>query len=112
ATFGRCSFGAFLNVKMCFTPGMFSAAEVSTSFIYACGCGEVRNRTYSRSGNQMRFAYIALPWNRGMETSGNGGKGVPITLRFWGGYPCHFLVTVRLLPSITSSLASWPPLVE
>ena len=97
---------------MCFTPGIFSAADVSMSLMRACGCGEVRNFTYSRSGNHTRLAYCALPVNLGMATSGSGGSGLPNTLRFSGGYPCHFLVTVLLGPSTTSSPARCPPDVE
>ena len=81
------------------TPGIFSAAEVSMSLMRACGCGEVRNFTYSRSGNHTRLAYCALPVNLGMATSGIGGSGLPNNFRFSGGYPCHFLVT-RLARSL------------
>ena len=72
----------------------------------------MRNLAYSRSGNQTRLAYCALPVNLGMETSGSGGSGLPNTLRFSGGYPCHFFVTVLLAPSITSLPGRCPPLVE
>src|ERR1700680_3629397 len=94
------------------TPGIFSAVEVSMFLILACGCGEVRNFTYSMSGNQTREAYWALPVNLGIETSGRAGIGFPSTLRFSGGYPCHFFVTVLRAPSRTSLPGRCPPVVE
>src|SRR5579864_9191416 len=105
-------FGAFLYVSICATPGIRSAVEVSMSLIRACGCGEVRNFTYSMSGNQILLAYCALPVNLGIETSGSAGIGFPKTLRFSGGYPCHFLVTVLRAPSSTSLPGRCPPVVE
>ena len=78
----------------------------------ACGCGEVRNFTYSRSGNQTRLAYWALPVNLGMATSAKGGSDLPNNLRSSGGYPCHFLVMVPLDPSTTSGPGRCPPVVE
>ena len=82
---GPNGFGAFLYVTMCATPGIFSATAVSMLRILACGCGQVRKRTYNKSANHTRLAYIALPVNLGMETSGIAGIALPTTFRFSGG---------------------------
>ena len=42
---GPCGFGALWYVRMCATPGIFSAALVSIDLMRACGCGQVRNLT-------------------------------------------------------------------
>ena len=67
------------------TPGIFSALLTSMRRMRARGCGFDSSRIHTMFGRLMRVANSALPVKRGRATSGIGGIGLPMMLRFCGG---------------------------